>query len=277
MYLPFKLLFPIFFLLIALVGCHKTTPINNVKNAVQAAKKYYIKSLAAGPNDSTSFIYDDQMKLIKKITFTPSIYRTYGADTVVFYFSYNYLGQLDTLKTTMSHAIGCETFEYNADGTIARFNYLDKLLTVDYFFLIWYNNKKQVDSINYFVSDGSSNFKVFETAQFIHDVFSQNFVEVSGDSAHTETQYIFDNSNSMYQGIQLGHFEQSLPNGDYFGTDLIPPSHNLISMTTHNSGFNQTEKVSYIYNSDGYPTKETFNGSSFNGSSFTYRITYYVK
>jgi len=267
-----------FLLAICISSCQKDSQINGPKNNSPFIKKYYIKSFASSISDSTTYTYNTQMRLIKKVVFAPSNYRVNSIDSTIYLYSYNNKGQLDTITTKIpngvSYTIGYQTCAYNTEDALSRVNYLTHTFSLYNYFIISYNSKKRVDS----TADLNQADSLLGYTLFLYDSIGNciAFGNKKDGKFVAGSEYKYDNDNSMYSGLPIYNYAQSFTNGLSFGDDYIAPIHNVVTSSYNVPGYNMTFNISYQYNKDGYPVLESFrnNGS---GSIISYRITYYEK
>src|SRR6185312_6045574 len=150
----FRFLAAILLIAGSLISCHKDSQIGKSGNN-NNQPKYYIKSFASSLSDSTTYSYDAQLRLTKKVVFSPSVYRINSIDSTIYLYSYNNKEQLDTITTKISNGsswvIGYQTCQYNSDGRLYQLNYLTQSLILENYWLIAYNNKGQIDSTTFMI------------------------------------------------------------------------------------------------------------------------------
>ena len=257
-----------------LVSCHKDVQVNTTKTSIPTAKNYYIKSFALGTSDSITFTYDSKMRLIKKMNYTPN---TYGLpDSTTTLFSYDNKDRVDTIKTMSVEGTGYQTCRYNTDGTLVRINGLTSALSTNSYWILVYNNNKQIDTESFISDSVNMNSPNNGHIIFLYDNMSNNIEKgkIVGGKYQVISQYTYDTYNSMYQGLPICNYVQGMPDGLGFGNDFIVPKHNVLSFTYAQSGYNIPEKIIYNYNTAGFPVLENYSG---HGSNANYRITYFVK
>ena len=262
-----------FLLLLGLISsCHKDN--SNGPQADPAYKNYYIKSFALSTLDSTAYSYDDHMRLVKKVIYSPNVNASNGKDSTIYLFSYNITGQLNIITTEVSNGLttftsSYEAFEYYPDGRLLNTYGLTQYFQILNSQVYSYNSKNQVDSINIYITDMYNNtillntmFYKYDTAGNCSECTTTYKGTVVSDTKFTE----YDNYKSMFTGLPYTNYAQSDGN--------IVPKHNIISFSSVYPPDSASETFSYKYNSAGYPISETYSN---NGNPITHRITYYGK
>src|SRR6185312_13405243 len=151
------------------------------------------------------------------VVFSPSVYRINSIDSTIYLYSYNNKEQLDTITTKISNGsswvIGYQTCQYNSDGRLYQLNYLTQSLILENYWLIAYNNKGQIDSTTFMI-DSVNTFRPYGYVIFAYDNTgncSESDVIENG-IIQEKMKYIgYDNFNSMYSGLPIYNYAQSMP------------------------------------------------------------------
>jgi hypothetical protein len=265
-----------FIMLSIISGCQKS----NIVQPKTVQHSYFLKSIASGPTDSTSFIYDVNMHLVKRIVLAPSSIGLSAPDSFVYSYHYNLIGQVDSinysypLSPIQRNSYTKYTFKYYANGSVAIINNIlpspSKVYNYDSLLYNAQNKVEAVTNYGFFVPGG---MKKNTVSQYSYDANANpvKMIKSSDGQTPTEKDYVFDDKKSMYSGLPVDNYNQNFIQMN-FGTDFIHANHNLVSCTDKYLG--KTVKVIYQYNNDGYPILETYFPTP---AGKDYRISYYVR
>lgn len=274
-------------LCVLISSCGKHSPVG----AGGHIKKYYPQSIRYGIHDSVSFMYDDNMRLVRKFVLNSNL----GFhDTVIVNYKYTPNGFLDSIISVMyntysingvyyaGYQYSIQNMSYTYDGTLIRINYYSVFntsgVTNNGYDLYYHNAKKQVDSIVSFNFSGANSFVRQSCLKLEYDS-AGNVVKTSTIMAGplntpvSVSTYTYDNWPSIFSNTPSENFDTGLGSGPF---NLINFSaHNfLIKKTNPFATFTELINFSYLYNSAGYPVYET-QSSDFSAGYYT--ITYIIR